>query len=65
MSEETRQRIFEPYFTTKEADRGTGLGLPSVMAIVQKAGGTIDAQSELGPGTCFRIHLPLREHPSA
>jgi signal transduction histidine kinase len=56
MDEETRKHIFEPYFTTK--DRGTGLGLPIVQQVVERAGGLIRVESTPGEGTRFRIFLP-------
>jgi two-component system NtrC family sensor kinase len=51
-------RIFEPYFTTKE-DRGTGLGLAICQRIVSQHGGQIGAESELGKGAVFSIQLPV------
>jgi len=53
-----RDRIFEPYFTTKEKGRGTGLGLAMVHGIVTAHGGTVAVQSRPGQGTCFRVYLP-------
>ncbi|MEJ2155173.1 MAG: ATP-binding protein [Desulfobacteraceae bacterium] len=51
-------RIFDPYFTTKEKDVGTGLGLAVVQGIVQNHGGTIEAESHIGEGTTFSVYLP-------
>lgn len=56
--EELRNRIFNPFFTTKEAGKGTGLGLSLVYEIVQKHRGTIDLKSTVGHGTTFSISLP-------
>lgn len=52
------ERIFEPYFTTKEPERGTGLGLPVVKEIIEKFGGRISVKSTLGEGTVFTVDLP-------
>lgn len=61
-------RIFNPFFTTKPEGQGTGLGLPLAFRIVQAHGGTLEATSELGEGSCFRMTLPRtqngREEPS-
>ncbi len=51
-------RIFDPYFTTKEKDVGTGLGLAVVQGIVQNHGGKIEVESRAGEGTTFCIYLP-------
>jgi PAS domain S-box-containing protein len=57
---EIRDRIFELFFTTKRADKGTGQGLALVRTIiVQHHGGAVDFTSEVGKGTTFRIRLPL------
>jgi signal transduction histidine kinase len=55
---ETLNHIFEPFYTTKEAGSGTGLGLFISYGIVEKHGGTIDVESELNVGTRFRVCLP-------
>ncbi|MDL2409701.1 ATP-binding protein [Rhizobium calliandrae] len=58
MSEEVMSRVFEPYFTTKETGVGTGLGLAQVRAFVERQGGWIELQSELGVGTAIRMIFP-------
>jgi two-component system, cell cycle sensor histidine kinase and response regulator CckA len=69
MDEGVRQRVFEPFFTTRQRMRGTGLGLAVVHGIVTRHGGTIDVRSARGVGTTFTLRFPIdaRSHtaPSA
>jgi len=53
-----RERIFEPFYTTKELGKGTGLGLATVYGIVKQTGGGIYVESEEGQGTTFVVYLP-------
>ena len=61
MSEEVKKRIFEPFYTTKPIGTGTGLGLSLSYGIVEKHGGRIELESEVGKGTVFRVYLPIKK----
>ena len=58
MSEDVLEKVFLPFFTTKDVNEGTGLGLAVVHGIVTAHGGSIDVESRPGQGTRFEIRLP-------
>lgn len=63
ISAETMSRIFEPFYTTKPAGKGTGLGLAMVQGFVKQHQGWIEVESELGEGSTFAIYLPIFSPP--
>jgi signal transduction histidine kinase len=65
MGPETRERIFEPFFSSKARGRGTGLGLATVHGIVGQNGGVIEADSEPERGSAFTVLLPSARAPGA
>ncbi|MCD6520625.1 MAG: PAS domain S-box protein [Anaerolineae bacterium] len=65
MNDEVKEHLFEPFYTTKEPGKGTGLGLAMVYGIIQQLGGGIDLLSAPGKGTTFRIYLPCSSEPLA
>ena len=62
ISKENLNKIFDPYFTTKPAGEGTGIGLDLTKNIVEQYNGSIEVNSEIGVGTTFRVNLPLTSH---
>jgi CheY-like chemotaxis protein len=61
MPDDVADKIFEPFFSTKEEGEGTGLGLSTAYSIVQSHDGFIDVESEEGTGTSFWVYLPVAE----
>ena len=64
MPKEIQDRVFEPFFSTKEVGKGTGLGLSTVLTIVRSHGGFVNLSSEPGRGTHICVHLPARPDPA-
>jgi signal transduction histidine kinase len=59
MSEEVKQKMFDPFFTTRKIGEGTGLGLAIAYGIVQKHKGWLEVSSKEGKGTTVTLYLPL------
>jgi len=62
MDKELTEKMFVPFFTTKEKSKGTGMGLSVVYGIIKSIGGAIRAVSEIGKGTVFYIYIPVIKH---
>ncbi len=60
MSEDVQARAFEPFFSTKQPGRGTGLGLSTALGIVRSHGGFVNLYSEVGKGSVFKVYLPAQ-----
>ena len=58
MSEDTLSHVFEPFYTTKDRSKGSGLGLPAVYGVVQQCGGSVVVESTEGDGTCVCVLIP-------
>jgi signal transduction histidine kinase len=65
MTEEVKSKIFTPFFTTKDIDQGTGLGLAVMHGIVTSHRGVIHVESEVGRGSRFEVQLPLNSSGKA
>lgn len=64
MDEETKKRAFEPFYTTKDAGKGIGLGLSIVKGIIGQHNGSINVTSKIGRGATFTLYLPMMVRPS-
>ena len=58
MSDDVRERLFQPFFTTKAPGKGTGLGMAQVLGTMRQAGGFVNVETALGEGTSVRLLFP-------
>lgn len=65
MDERTREKIFGPFYTTKEVGKGTGLGLSIVYGLVKQHGGFVEVASKPGDGSIFKVYLPMIPFPAS
>ena len=65
IAEEVYDRVTEPFFTTKELGRGSGMGLPTVLGIVKQSGGYVSLETEAGKGSTINVFFPLVEEETA
>ena len=59
LTEDKLKKVFDPFYTTKESGKGTGLGLWVSYSIIEKMGGTINVSSEAGLGATFTVEFPI------
>ena len=62
IEKENIEKIFNPFFTTKELGKGTGLGLSTAVATIEEHGGKLSVSSTPNEGTCFQFYLPVLVH---
>ncbi len=65
MTEDVKNKLFTPFFTTKQGGKGTGLGLSVTQRIIRQHRGEIEVQTEVGKGTTFYVRLPIATEPKA
>jgi two-component system cell cycle sensor histidine kinase/response regulator CckA len=65
IAEDAYDRVTDPFFTTKELDRGSGMGLPTVLGIVKQSGGYLSIETEVGKGSTFNVFFPLVDEAAA